>query len=86
MRKEGYDPEYGARPLKRAIQKNIEDRLSEELLRGTVKVGDTVVIGTKAGELTVQVKEKKAPVAKKKVTTTKAKPKAKPKTKAAEKE
>lgn len=66
MRKEGYDPEYGARPLKRAIQKNIEDRLSEELLRGTVKVGDTVVIGTKAGELTVQVKEKKAPVAKKK--------------------
>lgn len=80
--KDGYDPEYGARPLKRAIQKNVEDRLSEELLRGTVKVGDTVVIGTKAGELTVQVKEKKkAATPKKKTTTaTKAKPKAKAKT------
>ena len=32
---EGYDPEYGARPLRRAIQKHIEDRLSEELLKGT---------------------------------------------------
>ena len=31
---EGYDPEYGARPLRRAIQKFIEDRLSEELLKG----------------------------------------------------
>ena len=30
---EGYDPEYGARPLRRAIQKHIEDRLSEELLK-----------------------------------------------------
>ena len=33
---EGYDPEYGARPLRRAIQKHVEDRLSEELLKGTV--------------------------------------------------
>lgn len=83
--KDGYDPEYGARPLKRAIQKNVEDRLSEELLRGTVKVGDTVVIGTKSGELTVQVKEKKkAATPKKKTTTaTKAKAKAKPKAKTA---
>ena len=32
----GYDPEYGARPLRRAIQKHVEDRLSEELLKGTV--------------------------------------------------
>ena len=33
---EGYDPEYGARPLRRALQKHVEDRLSEELLKGTV--------------------------------------------------
>ncbi|EMG26830.1 ClpC ATPase [Listeria fleischmannii 1991] len=57
--KEGYDPEYGARPLKRAIQKNIEDRLSEELLRGNVQVGDMIEIGVKDGELEVRKKEVK---------------------------
>ncbi len=41
---EGYDPEYGARPLRRAIQKHIEDRLSEELLKGTVLTGQHVII------------------------------------------
>ncbi|GAK01033.1 LOW QUALITY PROTEIN: ATP-dependent Clp protease, ATP-binding subunit ClpC [Geomicrobium sp. JCM 19055] len=34
---EGFDPEYGARPLRRALQKQVEDRLSEELLRGRIK-------------------------------------------------
>ena len=38
-----YDPKYGARPLKRAIQTRIEDPLAEELLNGNVKAGDTVV-------------------------------------------
>ncbi len=42
---EGFDPEYGARPLRRAIQKHIEDLLSEELLKGTVKKGEEVKIG-----------------------------------------
>lgn len=37
LAKEGFDPAYGARPLRRAIQKHIEDRLSEELLMGTIK-------------------------------------------------
>ncbi len=41
---EGYDPEYGARPLRRAIQKHIEDRLSEELLKGAVLTGQNVTI------------------------------------------
>src|SRR5699024_893275 len=36
---EGYDPEYGARPLRRALQKHVEDRLSEELLEGKVLMG-----------------------------------------------
>lgn len=42
LAKEGFDPQYGARPLKRAIQRHIEDGLSEALLSGTVKRGDTV--------------------------------------------
>lgn len=50
----GFDPEYGARPLRRAIQKNIEDLLSEALLRGTIKKGDLVKIGlNNKGEIIV---------------------------------
>ena len=41
--KAGFDPVYGARPLKRAIQSKIEDALSECMLDGTVKAGKTVV-------------------------------------------
>src|SRR5690625_4988416 len=43
--KEGFDPEYGARPLRRSIQKNIEDLLSEELLKETIEKGQKVKIG-----------------------------------------
>lgn len=53
---EGYDPEYGARPLRRSLQKNVEDRLSEELLRGTIEKGSTVVIDVKDGEFIVDTK------------------------------
>ncbi|SDC52962.1 ATP-dependent Clp protease ATP-binding subunit ClpC [Pelagirhabdus alkalitolerans] len=42
---EGFDPEYGARPLRRSIQKNIEDLLSEALLREDINKGDKVRIG-----------------------------------------
>ncbi|WP_163582578.1 ATP-dependent protease ATP-binding subunit ClpC [Gracilibacillus saliphilus] len=41
---EGFDPEYGARPLRRSIQKNVEDLLSEELLKETIKKGQKVTI------------------------------------------
>ncbi|TYO94644.1 ATP-dependent Clp protease ATP-binding subunit [Desulfallas thermosapovorans] len=44
LAREGFDENYGARPLRRAIQKEIEDRLSEELLQGTFKRGDRVLI------------------------------------------
>ncbi|PTX58143.1 ATP-dependent Clp protease ATP-binding subunit ClpC [Melghirimyces profundicolus] len=57
LAKAGFDPTYGARPLRRAIQKNIEDRLSEELLKGNIKHGDTVEIDEKDGELTVRRSE-----------------------------
>ena len=55
--KAGFDPEYGARPLRRAIQKEIEDRLSEELLSGSIKVGDQVTIGASKGKIRVTVKD-----------------------------
>ncbi|MHA6253382.1 ATP-dependent protease ATP-binding subunit ClpC [Oceanobacillus sp. CAU 1775] len=42
---EGFDPEYGARPLRRSIQQNIENLLSEELLKGTIKKGQKVKVG-----------------------------------------
>ncbi len=50
---EGYDPEYGARPLRRALQKQVEDRLSEELLKGTIKKGQKVIIDVKDDEYVV---------------------------------
>ncbi len=54
LAKEGYDPQYGARPLKRAIQRHIEDQLSEALLSGTVKKGDSVLIDAVEGRLEVK--------------------------------
>jgi ATP-dependent Clp protease ATP-binding subunit ClpC len=55
---EGYDPEYGARPLRRAIQKHIEDRLSEELLKGTLLTGQHAVIDVENNEFVVKTAEK----------------------------
>ncbi len=55
---EGYDPEYGARPLRRAIQKHIEDRLSEELLKGTLLTGQHAIIDVDNGEFIVRMEEK----------------------------
>lgn len=54
---DGYDPEYGARPLTRSIQKNIEDKLSEELLKGEELAGHNVTIDYKDGEFVI-TKEK----------------------------
>jgi len=59
---EGYDPDFGARPLRRAIQRLIENPLSEEILRGKFKDGDTVVVGVKDGQITFTKKEEKAKV------------------------
>lgn len=57
--KVGFDPEYGARPIRRALQQEVEDRLSEELLTGHIKIGDSVTIGARKGEITVKVREPK---------------------------
>ncbi|MCH9808250.1 MAG: ATP-dependent chaperone ClpB [Alphaproteobacteria bacterium] len=52
----GYDPAYGARPLKRVIQRNVQDPLAEQILSGDVHDGDTVSVGVEAGHLTVNGK------------------------------
>ncbi|KAF1301542.1 MULTISPECIES: ATP-dependent Clp protease ATP-binding subunit [Enterococcus] len=57
--KAGFDPEYGARPIRRALQKEVEDRLSEALLSGAIHLGDHVTIGAKKGKITLTVKEPK---------------------------
>ncbi|WP_417487300.1 ATP-dependent chaperone ClpB [Maricaulis sp.] len=49
----GYDPAYGARPLKRVIQKELQDPLARLLLEGGIKDGDTIQVSTEAGVLTV---------------------------------
>lgn len=49
--KEGYNPKYGARPLKRAIQRLIENPLSEQMLRGDFKSGDSVNVALEDGEI-----------------------------------
>ena len=48
----GWDPAYGARPLKRVIQRNLQDPLAEMILAGEVKDGDRVVISAKGNVLT----------------------------------
>ena len=55
---EGYDPQYGARPLRRALQKHVEDRLSEELLKGTLDKSQTVVLDYVSDEFIVRTQEK----------------------------
>jgi ATP-dependent Clp protease ATP-binding subunit ClpB len=49
----GYDPAYGARPLKRVIQKNVQDPLAEQILAGGVKDGDTVRVSVRDGSITI---------------------------------
>jgi len=44
LAEKGYDPAYGARPLKRVIQKSLQDPLAEMILKGDVKDGDTVEV------------------------------------------
>jgi ATP-dependent Clp protease ATP-binding subunit ClpB len=49
----GYDPTYGARPLKRVIQKSVQDPLAEQILAGTIRDGQTVRISVRGGTLEV---------------------------------
>ena len=49
----GYDPAFGARPLKRALQREVENRLANAILGGDVTAGDTIKINVKNGELNI---------------------------------
>ncbi|MFJ8357129.1 ATP-dependent Clp protease ATP-binding subunit [Streptomyces sp. NPDC093984] len=57
----GYQPEYGARPLRRTIQTELDNRLSNMLLDGTLNPGDTVVVDVVDGELSLSLKAEAAP-------------------------
>jgi ATP-dependent Clp protease ATP-binding subunit ClpB len=54
---QGYDPAYGARPLKRVIQRNVQDPLAEAILSGTVKDGEPVRITVSGGKLAFNGRE-----------------------------
>ncbi|MGA8479653.1 MAG: ATP-dependent Clp protease ATP-binding subunit [Chthoniobacterales bacterium] len=47
----GYDPTYGARPMRRAVEKYLEDPFAEELLRSNIKIGDTIVVHAEGDKL-----------------------------------
>jgi ATP-dependent Clp protease ATP-binding subunit ClpC len=54
---EGFEPDFGARPLRRAIQRLVETPLSEEILRGTFGEGDAILVSAENGELVFVKKE-----------------------------
>jgi ATP-dependent Clp protease ATP-binding subunit ClpC len=56
--KEGYEPAYGARPLRRAIQRYVENPLSSRILQGEIKDGETVVVGVSGDVLNFNTKKK----------------------------
>ena len=56
---QGFSPTYGARPLRRAIQRNVEDPLSEKLLAGEYKPGQTIVADLDKDQVVFNVKEEK---------------------------
>ena len=53
----GYDPTYGARPLKRYLQKNVETEAAKLILEGNVGSGDTILIDNVDGKLTARIKQ-----------------------------
>jgi ATP-dependent Clp protease ATP-binding subunit ClpC len=59
LAKEGYSPSYGARPLRRVIQKKLEDELSEQILLGRFKEGDNISASLKDGEIVFEKTDEK---------------------------
>jgi ATP-dependent Clp protease ATP-binding subunit ClpC len=57
LAEKGYDPNFGARPLRRLIQDVVEDKLSEELLGGRMQSGDIAVLDVEEGETIIRIKE-----------------------------
>ena len=57
LAEEGFDPEFGARPLRRTIQRRVDNDLSRMVLEGSLNPGDKVVVGAEEGDLTFEVLE-----------------------------
>ena len=55
----GFDSQFGARPLKRAIQKLLEDPLAEEIIKSNLEEGDTINVGLKNDEITIKISKPK---------------------------
>jgi ATP-dependent Clp protease ATP-binding subunit ClpC len=60
LRDKGYDPAYGARPMRRAVEKHLEDPMAEEIIRGNLREGETVAISAKDDKLVFIQKKTKA--------------------------
>ena len=54
LAKDGFDPQYGARPLRRAIQNQVEDAVAEQMLEGSLKSGDTAHVRLKDGKVVIE--------------------------------
>jgi ATP-dependent Clp protease ATP-binding subunit ClpC len=60
LAEEGFDPEFGARPLRRTIQRRVDNHLSRMLLDGSLEPGSKVILGAEDGELTFEIAEREA--------------------------
>jgi ATP-dependent Clp protease ATP-binding subunit ClpC len=70
LAKEGYDPKFGARPLRRLIQRTVEDTMSEELLKGNIRLGQEIRLTVKDGVIVPVSTESEQKPAKKTVKKT----------------
>ena len=61
LAQEGYDPNYGARPLRRTIQRSVEDALSEEIIAGNIALGDAVELYVADGKIAFRKMEARQP-------------------------
>lgn len=66
LAQKGYDPQYGARPLKRVIQSLVEDKFSQSLLDRKIDVGDIAIIDEKEGDIEIRRKRRRKNTSKKK--------------------
>ena len=60
LAEEGFDPEFGARPLRRTIQRRVDNRLSRMLLDGSLEPGSKVLVGAEDRELAFEIAERAA--------------------------
>ncbi|MHB9009690.1 MAG: NDP-hexose 4-ketoreductase, partial [Limisphaerales bacterium] len=62
LTEKGYDPQYGARPMRRAVERHLEDPLAEEIIRGTFHEGDPILVSVEGEKLIFTQPATKNPV------------------------